>query len=347
VTDTDRIAALEARIADLEARLAAAEAGSAIEPGSEPSDRRAFLRLAAAGAVGAVGATAALGGGRPAGADDEDSLVAGEVVMAGTSGPRPTGVRYLWNTVAVPGQGQDQGACAFTVTDDNTIPGDDGLGTPFPASLGGFATGPYVVGVTGTTTVTGGFGVIGYADGPGTGAYFSGGRANVRLEPASASPPSRADAHDRGELLADSAGDLWFCTDAGVPGTWVRLTAPAPGLNVLPAPRRVFDSRFTGKFSLDEERVVDLALHVPERSTAAVFTLTATEANGPGFLAAFADGVNWASSPFSSLSFDAVPLSIATTVLSAVSEGRAIRVHCGGGEGVQAHVVVDVIGYFG
>jgi len=344
----DRIAALEARIAELEARLAASDDGHrpvSASPQAPGTDRRTFVRMATAGAAGV--AAAAFVGGRPAAAADHDPLRAGEIVTAGNSGPFATGLRYIHPAMPVPDSPAVQSASAFTVTDHPGGPGNDGLATPFAACIGGLATLPYVVGVTGSTTVSGGVGVIGYADGPGTGGYFSGGRANVRLAPEGGSPPSRADGHERGELVADAAGDLWFCTEAGVPGTWVRISAPGPGLHMLPAPRRVFDSRSGGKFTLNEERVVELALHVPERSQAAMFTLTATEANSPGFLAAFADGVNWASSPFSSLNFDVVPQSIATTVVSAVSDGRTIRVHCGGGPDVQTHVLVDVVGYFG
>jgi hypothetical protein len=38
----------------------------------------------------------------------------------------------------------------------------------------------------------------------------------------SAGPPASG-AHLRGELVVDSAGNLYLCTADGTPGTWVRL----------------------------------------------------------------------------------------------------------------------------
>lgn len=55
------------------------------------------------------------------------------------------------------------------------------------------------------------------------GGQFKGTRAAVRLVPtASVGPPTTAK-HQRGELVCDNDGHLWFCTGDGTPGTWAQI----------------------------------------------------------------------------------------------------------------------------
>jgi hypothetical protein len=59
--------------------------------------------------------------------------------------------------------------------------------------------------------------------GQGYGGQFQGGRAQLRLVPASAAGrPSGA--HSKGEIYMDSAGALFVCVKGGTPGRWRKVT---------------------------------------------------------------------------------------------------------------------------
>jgi hypothetical protein len=76
-------------------------------------------------------------------------------------------------------------------------------------------------GVSGGATSAQGAGINGFSD-RGYGGQFRGGRAPLRLLPATvAGPPTGA--HQRGELYVDAKGDLFFCKDDGTPGKWFRV----------------------------------------------------------------------------------------------------------------------------
>jgi hypothetical protein len=55
------------------------------------------------------------------------------------------------------------------------------------------------------------------------GAELSGGRAAVRLVPRGTPGPPTSGSHQRGELLVDSKGVLYFCKTDGTPGTWKKV----------------------------------------------------------------------------------------------------------------------------
>jgi hypothetical protein len=59
--------------------------------------------------------------------------------------------------------------------------------------------------------------------GSGVGLQASGDRAAVRLSPAAIAGAPTTGAHEMGELMVDSNGDLFLCKAAGTPGTWVRV----------------------------------------------------------------------------------------------------------------------------
>ena len=74
-----------------------------------------------------------------------------------------------------------------------------------------------------------GIGVLGQSDagtgvaalgGAGIGVYASGERAPLRLAPAVLPGAPTTGFHERGELMVDSGGDLYFCKASGTPGTW-------------------------------------------------------------------------------------------------------------------------------
>jgi hypothetical protein len=64
--------------------------------------------------------------------------------------------------------------------------------------------------------------VSGFSPG-GYGGHFIGGRAPLRLDPATTTGAPSAGAHQKGEMYVDSAGDLFFCKSDGSPGNWVKV----------------------------------------------------------------------------------------------------------------------------
>jgi hypothetical protein len=101
---------------------------------------------------------------------------------------------------------------------------------------------------------------------------------------------------------------------------------------------RVFDSRDTTKFCANEERVIDLSSRLIATARAAVVNLTATDTDGPGFLAAFRDGITYPGN--SSLNFTAAGATVANGVICQMTNGK-IKVRTGP---AGSHVIVDVIG---
>jgi hypothetical protein len=77
-------------------------------------------------------------------------------------------------------------------------------------------------GVSGSCDSPDGAGIHGISD-QGYGGHFRGGRAPLRLVPASTSGPPTTGNHKRGEFFVDSNGDLFFCKEAGTPGNWFRV----------------------------------------------------------------------------------------------------------------------------
>jgi hypothetical protein len=128
-----------------------------------------------------------------------------------------------------------------------------------------------------------------------------------------------------------SAGDSILGVEIGyIPAAqaFVPYTGTAP---------RVFDSRDTTKFAANEERVIDLSSRLIPTARAAVINLTATQTDGPGFLAAFTDG------PYpnnSTLNFTGANATVANGAVVTMTAGK-IKVRTGP---AGSHVIVDVIG---
>jgi hypothetical protein len=101
---------------------------------------------------------------------------------------------------------------------------------------------------------------------------------------------------------------------------------------------RIFDSRSTTRFDPDEERTIDLSSKSIATARAAVVNITATQTAGPGFLAAFADGITWPGN--STVNFSSADLTVANGAVVTMTDGR-IKVRCGP---AASHVLVDVIG---
>ncbi len=133
--------------------------------------------------------------------------------------------------------------------------------------------------------------------------------------------------------------------------------APAGGIYVSVAPKRVYDSRLdtAGKLAAGTTRKISvanqIAAHggatniVPSGATGIAYNLTVTETEGTfGYLTVVAGGAD-ASGP-SSINWDHAGATIANGLQGPVSPVREIGVLCGGASNAKAHVIVDVLGYY-
>jgi len=112
---------------------------------------------------------------------------------------------------------------AETVHVDNRGPGPGIISTSTfgPGVTGISSHGPGVVGKSASSDTAA---VHGENSSQGYGGVFKGGRAPLRLVPQFSSTgfPSSGD-HARGELFADTAGNLWYCVAGGSPGRWRKV----------------------------------------------------------------------------------------------------------------------------
>ena len=126
----------------------------------------------------------------------------------------------------------------------------------------------------------------------------------------------------------------------------------AGSAHFLPTPLRAYDSRIAPatKFGVAETRTINLgmgkdianveSIAVPPGATAAIVTITATEANGPGFLKAYsASSVEPATS---NVNFTATGATVAVSTQVAVDANSSIKITSGP---AGTHVIVDVVGY--
>jgi hypothetical protein len=99
--------------------------------------------------------------------------------------------------------------------------GSSGAGMLGRHTLGTGVRGEGKTGVHGKATS--GNGVFGES-GSGYGAVLKGGRAAIRLVPATTVGKPTTGNHQIGELYLDKVGTLFICTVAGTPGTWKKVT---------------------------------------------------------------------------------------------------------------------------
>jgi hypothetical protein len=103
-------------------------------------------------------------------------------------------------------------------------------------------------------------------------------------------------------------------------------------------PARIFDSRDTTRFEPNTERTIDLSSKLISTARAAVLNITATGTAGPGFVAAFADGVAYPGN--STVNFSSANLTVANGAVVTMTGGK-IKLRCGP---APTHVLVDVVG---
>jgi hypothetical protein len=369
----DRIQELEAKVAQLTALLetqvtvqqepTVSAAPAVIETTSTEvveaprSSRRGLLKLAGAAAAGAAAAAATQV--MPAAALDGAVLNAsGEVSTTNTS-RLTTGLIYTNSAVPqVDGflLGSKVSANIFVVRD---TPGGflllgDSSSSGYPAAIGGYSYRTVANGMYGFTA-NAGYGVVGYGSAAtGVGVLARGGKANLELQSEGTAPTSRTDAHNKGEVIADTNGDLWVCIVAGSPGTWRHLAgASTSGSLHLITPKRVYDSRpaeaptaIGPKTSLAAStRTIDCTGNssgVPASATGLLLNVTAIPISANGFLAVTPGGTGFTGT--STLNFTAAGAIVANSVTVAAGAGAKVDLTTGGGG--NADVIVDVFGYY-
>jgi len=151
-------------------------------------------------------------------------------------------------------------------------------------------------------------------------------------------PPSRQRPHGAAKsLLVRHQVAAAVGTAALVLGAYIGYRLPTqtfvPFTGTTP---RVFDSRTTTKFAINEERVVDLGF-VGART--AIINLTVTQTATAGFVAVFANGITYPGN--SSINWSATNTDIANGVITQVDATGKIVVHASN----VTHVVIDRIGF--
>ena len=324
--DTDR------RIAALETELAALKASMAASAEPESSRREMFKKLAIAGAGVAAGGVLAQAS--PAAATDASPIVIGDETQTAQTPTALVASAFTGNEVML--------------VDDSS--GFTAAASSFPGALAGWSG--TRVGVYGYTA-GGSYGVAAVGAGVNsTGLRASGARANLELQATGTPGPQRAVVHNLGELVEDSAGDLWLCVVAGNPGTWRKVGGPATSgqLHLLAAPVRVYDSR-PGAAPLavlpktplvaNTARTIDATGNtsgVPTAATGVLINITVTLGVAAGFLTAWPQGA-WPGT--SSINWSAGQ-TIATTTVTRCGPNATFLVLANS----ATDVLVDVIGYY-
>jgi hypothetical protein len=179
---------------------------------------------------------------------------------------------------------------------------------------------------------------------------------NLNLWPRTAAGAPTADtvAHNGGDLVEDSVGNLWLCVSSGTPGQWRKLAGPATAgaLHILAAPVRVYDSRpgttptvgSKTKLVKNVARTVDFTANnstVPAGALAAMVNLLIV--NAPAGSANFTLWKNGATRPTSNTMVwggDAGRFStLAVTALDSTGKAQVVS-------SVPTDVVIDVVGYY-
>ena len=232
------------------------------------------------------------------------------------------------------------------------------------ASPAGAADGaPVVQGVannaTNTTSLVASADSALFLNGAVYGLEVDGGAANALFIASGLSPQARPG--DAGALYVDAGGTWWVCViGSATAATWRSIGGPtaAGQLNLLPAPRRVYDSRpgnaptpgGDGALAGGGSRPVDLSFGtaggilgpaVPFAATAALLSRTVTNTLGSGFMAVFSNAVVYPGN--SNINWSASAQNIAVTTLTALDSARVCRFQSGGG---ATDFLVDVIGYY-
>jgi hypothetical protein len=316
-TSTEAVARLLARVDDLERRLATTEQKAVPVAPPARTDRRAFLRLAGVATAGV--AVAALATDRAAAADG------GNVVL---------------------GQANSETNPA-TITNSGTagvsISALKGVGPSDSNGLWGDSAGTSGAGVYGTAAA--GFGVFGSSA---TGYdFYGGGNGRVGLVQHLTSGSPTSGSYAIGDIFRNGAGDLWLCVVGGAApavAKFRKLGGPAAAgqTHFLPTPVRAYDSISSGQGQLSGgPRTISLATAVPAGANAVLFSATAYNTFGAGYMTIFSSAV--ATVPtFNTLLWTQSNTFVVANSFSAIAN-QQLKVYVY--PGAQTDFQVDVTGY--
>jgi hypothetical protein len=361
------------------------------DPQPRATDRRGLLKgagIAAGAAVAAVGATVATAS--PAAAANGDPLTLGVTNNQATSPTKSynaSSTTHLFQFVDDPG---------VTPSTSNGYAALAGAASAIPIGTAGFSSSNFGSGVYGEATGTGGIAVWANASGTNstgvqatggsTGVYVlmptvpntvgvqvAGGAAGIAVgsvgrgisidnttTPLHIGPGSGTSAPSAaallGDIYADSNGVLYYCTAAGTPGTWVRLTGPGTaGAFTAITPTRVYDSRISGgRLSNGQTRVVSVANGinvssgvvttpdlVPAGATAIQYNLTVVDTTGSGYLQVAPGDASAITS--SSINWTATGQIIANGLMVKIDASRQVKAFAMIG---STNFILDVLGYY-
>jgi hypothetical protein len=338
-----RIAALEARLDRIEGRVGGSRARRSGSPG--PNDarvgdaetsRRDMLKgagLLASITVGHVALSA-----EPAAAADQTLLV-------GVSNTGTADTKLTKTTV---------GGAAFIGENSSASGLADGLRGVADSSAGAgvFGSSRDGYGVYGSTT-------NGYS-------IYASGRFGLGQHSSVPGPPTDG-TYDLGDLVRDSAGNIWACVTAGSASAGVAQFRKVAGasasgqLHLLAAPLRAYDSRpgevqfaasgGDGAITAGSDRVVSLALGrsgtnpvqtaVPQGSSGALVNLTITDTVGGGYATLYSNAVPFPGT--STTNWINNGMTIASTTTTAVDSLSRVKLRCAG---QATQFIIDVIGYY-
>ncbi|MGN6695034.1 MAG: hypothetical protein ACTHN0_12745 [Aquihabitans sp.] len=211
-----------------------------------------------------------------------------------------------------------------------------------------------LIGSTNTTTTNPTVQVQTTAKGPAIRAQAPVTNLSLVGRSASGAPTADTAAHAAGDLVEDSAGQLWVCVAGGTPGQWRKLAGPATAgaLHILPTPVRVYDSRpgstpnvgSKTPLAAGSTRTVDLTANgsgVPAGATAAMVNLLIVNAAaGSANFTLWKNGV--AKPQSNTMVWGGSVGRFSTLALTALDASGKAAVSCS----VQTDVVVDVVSYY-
>jgi hypothetical protein len=301
--------------------------------------------------------------------------------LSNTARPDSMGLRVTANNTGIEVQGNVVGVNAFSDGTGIRVQGTD-LGLDAFSEDGG--DGGHFFGSTGVRTIGSGSAATAASPYAGGGGVVAGGKyayiaaastkAHILLTTSNVPtlgagtpktvPPTRTDAHERGEIDTDASGDLWYCVAGGTPGTWRKLSGAATaGTFHAITPTRVYDSRrpdpAPGTLSSGSSRTIGVKdgrnidtgavdptkLNiVPAGATAIACNITAVNTAGAsGFLTVNPGGVTTVSA--ASVNWSGTQV-VNNGIVAAINPANLqVTVVCGG-TGASCNFVLDVTGFW-
>lgn len=373
MTDTDRIAELEATVKALNERLTVMERRPEPMATDGPVSRRAALRTAGVLAAGAIaGGIGAVTAATPAAA----AAYTGSISATATpTEPGVSAVADLQPAISAT-SASDAPAIVVTRTTDGSAMTVDQFGNASAYGIGITTSGSdYGMRATGRIGAqfegdVGAFGVGRYNTGvatlSGVGVAATGQTSALYLWGPDSRPPSlRAPLglqYGRGMIDVDLNGDVWHCIASGNPGVWRKISGPtSAGAFHAIGPSRVYDSRRSvysnhGPMASGTNRTVSVAdAHdastgvvstsdiVPSGATAVAANVTVVNTVGVNNFCINPGGDT--SHPASTINWYATGQTLANGVVLSLNAARELTI-VAGAQGGSADVILDVTGFW-